>query len=247
MSGMSLNPLVALACTWAIAFSGANATAAAGDGTAAHALLEQTNALRVEAGAGAVVPEARLTAAAVRFAAYMADTGRYGHDADGRQPVDRVREQGYAHCLVAENIAFAHSDRGFDAEALATRVFDGWSQSPPHRRNMLDADMTEVGIATVQSRRDGRHYAVQVFGRPRSLAVRISLANRSRDTVRYELAGEPHELKPGVTRTHEHCRHALLALKDAGLDGRAAKPVLTTADARYRIDDTNDGVRLNRE
>jgi uncharacterized protein YkwD len=244
---MQVNTLAAMACAWIVATTMAGAAAAAGDGSAAHALLEQTNALRVASGAGAVVPEPHLTATATRFAAYMADSSRYGHEADGREVVDRVREQGYAHCLISENIAFAQSDRAFDAETLAKRLFDGWSQSAPHRRNMLDSDMTEVGIATAHSARDGRHYAVQVFGRPRSLAVRISLINRSRDTVQYELAGETYELKPGVRRTHERCRHALLALKDASLDGRNAKPILTTADARYRVDDTNDGVRLRRE
>jgi hypothetical protein len=177
----------------------------------------------------------------------MARTDRYGHQADGRQPSERADAQGYAHCLIGENIAFAQRDSGFDAEGLASRVFDGWSRSPPHRRNMLDGDMTEIGIATAQSPHSGRHYAVQLFGRPRSLAVRISLANRSRDTVQYELAGDNYELKAGATRTHERCRRAMLALKDAALDGRSAKPIVTTAGARYRVEDGDSGVRLRRE
>ena len=57
---------------------------------------------------------------------------------------------------------------GFRPDELAQRLFDGWVQSPPHRRNLLDGDMTDVGTAVAQSRRSGRYYAVQLFGRPRS-------------------------------------------------------------------------------
>ena len=98
-----------------------------------------------------------------------------------------------------------------------------------------------------QSARSGRHYAVQLFGRPRSLAVRITLTNRSRDAVHYELGGERYDLKPNVTRTHERCRRALLALEADGLDEGSAKPIAITPGARYRIDDVGDGVRLRRE
>jgi hypothetical protein len=212
----------------------------------AKLLLQQTNALRVEAGWGAVDNEKRLTAAAARFAAFMAEQDRYGHDADGRQPVERARAQGYDQCLIAENIAFASSTRGFAADELASRVFDGWTQSPPHRRNMLDSEMTEVGIATAQSARSGKHYVVQLFGRPRSLALRISLANRSRETVKYELGSDSFELKPGVMRTHDRCRRSLLALSTT--DEGKGKPIVIAPGAHYRIEDGDGGgIRLRRQ
>jgi hypothetical protein len=126
-------------------------------------------------------------------------------------------------------------------------VFDGWSASIPHRRNMLDGDMTEVGIATAHSVKSGRTYAVQLVGRPGTAAVVVSLANRARATVRYEFAGETFALEPGVTRTHSRCRKALLALKDPSLDARAAKPITTSPGVHYRIEDGPEGLRLRRE
>ena len=213
----------------------------------ARQILQRTNQLRAQSGWKALASEPRLTAAAARFARFMADTDRYGHEVDGRQPPERAQAQGYAHCLTAENIAFASSTRGFQADELAQRLFDGWVQSPPHRRNLLDGDMTDVGIAVAQSARSGRHYAVQLFGRPRALAVRITLANRSRDTVHYDLGGESYELKPNVVRTHDQCRRALLALNAEGLDGPSAKPISIEHGARYRIDDAGQGIRLRRE
>ncbi len=217
------------------------------DADAARRLLQLTNELRAESGWKALAREPRLSAAAARFAAYMADTDRYGHEVDGRRPSERVKAQGYDHCLVAENIAFASSTRGFQPEELARRLFDGWVQSPPHRRNLLDGDMTEAGIAVARSARSGRHYAVQLFGRPRSLAVRITLSNRSRDMVHYDLAGERYELKPNVVRTHERCRRELLAVEADGLEEGSAKPITVSPGARYRIEDSVDGVRLRRE
>jgi uncharacterized protein YkwD len=210
-------------------------------------LLRRTNELRAASGWKALASEARLTAAAARFARYMADHDRYGHEVDGRQSPERATAQGYEHCLTAENIAFASSARGFETDELAQRLFDGWVQSPPHRRNLLDGDMTEVGIAVAQSARSGRHYAVQLFGRPRSLVLRVTLANRSRDTVQYDLGDESYELKPNVVRTHERCRRALLALKPEGLEDSTAKPIAITPGARYRIEDAGGGIRLRRE
>jgi len=216
-------------------------------GDVARRILQRTNALRAESGWKPVANEPRLSAAATRFAQYMAETDRYGHEVDGRQPPERAQAQGYAHCLTAENIAFASSTRGFQADELAQRLFDGWVQSPPHRRNLLDGDMTDVGIAVAQSARSGRHYAVQLFGRPRSLVMRITLANRSRDTVHYDLGGESYELKPNVVRTHDRCRRALLSLNAEGLDGLSSKPIAIAHGARYRIEDAGDGIRLRRD
>jgi hypothetical protein len=218
------------------------------EGEVVRRLVQRTNELRAQSGWKPVAAEPRLTAAAARFARYMAETDRYGHEVDGRQPAERAQAQGYDHCLSAENIAFASSTRGFQADELAQRLFDGWVHSPPHRRNLLDGDMTHVGMAVAQSARSGKFYAVQLFGRPRALVVRISLANRSRDSVQYELAGESYELRPGIVRTHERCRRALLALKAEGLDETsAAKPIAVEHGARYRIEDAGAGIRLRRE
>jgi hypothetical protein len=223
------------------------AAAADFSGDVTRQILQRTNELRAASGWKPLASEARLTAAATRFARYMAETDRYGHEVDGRQPTERAQAQGYDHCLTAENIAFASSTRGFQAGELAQRLFDGWVQSPVHRRNLLDGDMTDIGMAVAQSARSGRHYAVQLFGRPRSLLMRITLANRSRDTVHYEFADERYELKPNIVRTHERCRRALLALNAEGLDELSSKPVAITHGARYRIEDAGDGIRLRRD
>ena len=49
-------------------------------------MVERTNAFRLEQGLGAVKPDPALEASARDFAAYMARTDRYGHEADGATP-----------------------------------------------------------------------------------------------------------------------------------------------------------------
>lgn len=61
------------------------------------------------------------------------------------------------------------SDRGSSCWAcwreLASRYFEGWKKSPGHRRNMLEASVTDTAVAVARSARTGRYYAVQLFGR----------------------------------------------------------------------------------
>jgi uncharacterized protein YkwD len=145
----------------------AAAAAAAAQGNAAEQVLAHTNRLRTQAGLRPLTVDARLSQAALAFARHMAETDRYGHQADGREPVDRAEAAGYRHwCMVAENIAWQYSSEGFDAATLARRLSAGWENSPPHRRNLLDPRAAEVGIAIAASASSGRHYAVQLFARP---------------------------------------------------------------------------------
>ena len=70
-----------------------------------RAIVEMTNAFRRESKLGEVKPNAALTAAARAFAEYLARTGKFAHEADGRQPAQRAEASGYRYCRVAENLA----------------------------------------------------------------------------------------------------------------------------------------------
>jgi len=208
---------------------------------AAAVLLTHTNRLRASSGLSALAAQPQLQAAAAQFAQYMARNDQYGHEADGRAPADRAKAAGYMHCVVAENIAFASSNQGFEAADLAQRLFDGWTHSPPHRRNLLDAELTEVGMATAYSARSNKHYAVQLFGRPRAMAIKFQLANPTDTAVRYELGAQRYTLEPGVVRSHEQCRRVPLVL--AG----AAEGVNPEAGARYRVVSSGGALQWRRE
>src|SRR5262245_66507113 len=80
------------------------------------AIVALTNAFRKQHQLGELKPNVALTAAARAFAAYLGRTGKFAHEADGREPHQRAEAQGYRYCLVAENLAFNLDSRGFESE-----------------------------------------------------------------------------------------------------------------------------------
>jgi uncharacterized protein YkwD len=208
-----------------------------------QSVVEQTNRFRTAQGLPAVREAPLLDRAAQDFAAFMARTDRYGHEADGRTPAERARAQGYDFCLVAENIAYEFSSEGFGANELAQRFVHGWENSPPHRANMLDPAAAETGVAVAQSRRTRRYYAVQMFGRAMADALRFELSNTSPANVSYRLDGERYSLPPRTTRTHRMCRPPRVEVQ---LPGRREPVPLRPVDGqRYVVAaDGRGGVEL---
>jgi uncharacterized protein YkwD len=129
-------------------------------------VVQETNELRREHGRPRLEREGKLEEAARDFARYLARTGRFDHDADGRTPGARARSQGYKWCFIAENIAYQYDSRGYATEALARELFDGWKKSAGHRKNLLAREATQTAVAIARSEKTGYYYAVQLFGRP---------------------------------------------------------------------------------
>ena len=123
------------------------------------------NDFRGEHGVKPLEREARLDDTTSYFARYIAANGNLDHRADGSTPAMRVRQRGYAYCAISENIAYEYSSRGFTPEGLARNFVEGWRDSPTHRANMLDRDVTETGLGVARNAA-GEYYAVQLFGRP---------------------------------------------------------------------------------
>ena len=174
-------------------------------GDTSKLVIEGTNRFRQEQGLAAVSSEAKLTQTARDFAAYMARTDRFDHDADGRRPPERARDHGYDYCLVSENIGFEFDSRGFATADLARGFVEGWKRSPPHRKNMEDGAAVDTGVAVARSAKTGRYYGVQMFGRPKALSVRFSVENRAGVTVDYRVAERTFSLPSRVVRTHTTC------------------------------------------
>lgn len=173
---------------------------------AAKLIVEHANQFRRQQDRQALAINKELTAAAKAFAHYMARHHRYGHTADGRTPAERAEAHGYDYCIVRENIAYQFSTRGFSAEKLAQRNSNGWEESPEHRENLLDPDVTEIGVGVAQSADTEYYFAVELLGRPKSAAIRFELVNQSDTAVEYAIDGKSYDLKPRQIRIHERCR-----------------------------------------
>lgn len=112
------------------------------------------NAYRAENGLSRLAPDRQLERAALQQAGYMAGAGRMEHDTGwGKDFASRVEDNGIKGAA-AENIAEGRMD--------LPRLFSMWMNSPPHRRNMLDARFTRFGLAYVRDgdRPDWRYWAL---------------------------------------------------------------------------------------
>jgi uncharacterized protein YkwD len=200
---------------WAVILAMSLAQARAGEPdlrAVERLVLERTNEFRGEEGLEALTGEARLLRTARYFAEYMARTDRYGHQADGAEPVDRATRHGYEWCQVSENISYQYTSATFGTAELAERYVGGWKRSPGHRRNMLDRGDVHIAVAVARSAKTGRYYAVQMFGRPKAMAIEFHVTNRTRERVSYRMAEKTYGLEPGSTRVHQQCVSEEIAL-----------------------------------
>jgi uncharacterized protein YkwD len=205
---------------------------------AVEQIVNRTNEFRRQHRLPSLRTNKKLAESATDFAEFMARTDRYGHQADGRQPAQRVAAHEYDHCLVAENIAQRYNSAGYETSRLAQVFVQGWIDSPGHRENMLDPDVTEIGAGLAHSDESGRYYAVQLFGRPKSEAIELEVANQSKTEVEYDLADTTFVIGPRQVRMHARCRASELVVR---LPNQATKTVLVKSKASYTIHSGADG------
>jgi uncharacterized protein YkwD len=93
-------------------------------------------------GLGAVALDPTLMRLAGEQARAMAERDKLDHDV-GRPFQERIRASGFDARVAVENIS-----AGYHTLAEA---FSGWRDSPPHRANMLNGNVTRMGIAAVYS------------------------------------------------------------------------------------------------
>jgi uncharacterized protein YkwD len=93
-------------------------------------------------GLGTVTIDPELMRLANEQASAMAARGALDHGA-GAPFKERIRKSRFDATIAVENI-------GAGYHTLA-EAFSGWRDSPPHRANMLNANVTHMGIAAVYS------------------------------------------------------------------------------------------------
>jgi uncharacterized protein YkwD len=112
-------------------------------GQATLCLLNQQRAAN---GVGPLVENAALSTASADYSQRMVAQGFFGHESpDGGTLVDRLTNVGYlgddAAWVVGENIGWGQASL-----ATARSMVTAWMNSPGHRKNLLSADYTQVGL-----------------------------------------------------------------------------------------------------
>lgn len=120
-------------------------------------LLELTNKERAKENLPPLKPNPQLFIAARKHSANMAKQSKMEHVLDGKTPFDRIKSTGYKYLLAGENIAYANYS--------IKEVVEGWMDSKPHRKNIMEPKFSEIGLGAVENK-EGITYYTQVFGRP---------------------------------------------------------------------------------
>ncbi|WKX69197.1 sigma-70 family RNA polymerase sigma factor [Streptomyces sp. XD-27] len=112
------------------------------------------NAERAKAGCAPVRPNDQLTTAAQRHSDDMAARHYFDHtEPDGSGPGERITAAGYQWQTYGENIAAGQQS--------PRTVMDSWMNSPGHRQNILNCDVTEIGVGVTDD--SGGPLWTQVF------------------------------------------------------------------------------------
>lgn len=122
------------------------------------------NDARTGSGLAALNPNDRLAAAAKAHATDMVCNNYLSHiGLSGSTPETRVTAQGYTASLVVENLYALHPAFGLNPQS----AFNWWMSDPTSRSNLLNPNVTELGISyqvSEQSLLGG--YFVVVFAKP---------------------------------------------------------------------------------
>jgi uncharacterized protein YkwD len=128
--------------------------AAPADPSAEAAVLALVNQARAAAGCGAVTADPALAAVARAHSADMRDRDYFAHTSpEGLSPFDRAEQAGIDYSR-AENIAYGQAD--------AAAVMKAWLESPGHRANILDCELTKLGVGVAEG--TGGPWWTQLFG-----------------------------------------------------------------------------------
>jgi uncharacterized protein YkwD len=129
-------------------------------------IVDLTNAYRQQNGLAPLSINPLLATAAQTHTQNMALQDFVSHtEPDGSTVDQRVSATGYQWALVAENVAAGYP--------TANAVVQGWINSPGHRANLLNPNVTEIGVgyyflANDTGSQNLNYYWTQVFGEPQS-------------------------------------------------------------------------------
>lgn len=127
-------------------------------------VIKLSNAERAKAGLPPLSENSLLKKAAQTKLRDMLQKQYFDHiSPDGKAPADVIEAAGYRYVIVGENLA--EGDFADDQDLVT-----GWMNSEGHRKNIMHAKYTQIGVAVERGTYQGRTVwmAVQEFGKPLS-------------------------------------------------------------------------------
>lgn len=130
-------------------------------------VFTMVNAERAKAGLPALTHETKLRSVARLHSIDMAAKSYFAHNApDGKTPADRLTAAGIGFSAWAENIRWVSAPRTNVANDIMYEAGTGWMNSSGHRTNILNPNVTQLGVGVYLNPARTRYYATQLFIRP---------------------------------------------------------------------------------
>jgi hypothetical protein len=121
-------------------------------------MLDLVNEERSKAGANPLKLNDKLDRSADAHTLDQAANNKMSHSgSNGSKLGDRIKNDGYIFSFAAENVAVGQKD--------PTQVMESWMNSSGHRTNILNPNLTEMGVGAATGQ-DGRIFWTQDFGTP---------------------------------------------------------------------------------
>lgn len=126
-----------------------------------EAIFVATNQQRARKRLPPLKKDSKLMAAAQQYADLMAAREQMSHNIGGLNLADKAKRVGYSFRLLSENIAL---NTELDGRFV---VQEQWMKSKGHRKNIMDDNITDIGIGISGPSKKNRYYYCQLFGTPR--------------------------------------------------------------------------------
>ncbi|MNS52443.1 Cysteine-rich secretory protein family protein [compost metagenome] len=132
-----------------------------------ESIFAMVNRERATAGLSALSHETALRNVARLHSIDMSAKNYFAHnDPDGKTPADRLRAANIGFSAWAENIRWVSAPRTDAANDIMYEPVTGWMNSAGHRANILNGNLTQMGVGVYLNPGRTRYYATQVFIRP---------------------------------------------------------------------------------
>lgn len=129
------------------------------DGTVnsfANEVLTLVNAERAKNGLKALTLDTGLNSVAQKHSEDMAKNNYFSHTSlSGKSPFDRIKGAGISYKTAGENIAAG--------QTTAAQVVNSWMNSEGHRKNILNASFTKMGLGFAKANSGYKTYWTQLF------------------------------------------------------------------------------------
>lgn len=154
-----------------------------------ESVVELTNNERAKEGIGALKINDELSQAAKMKLQDMIDNDYFSHESpQGTSPWHWIEKSGYDYKYAGENLAINF--------LTAEDQHKAWMESSKHKKNILNSNFQEIGVAVKKAKLDDKmtFITVQMFGTSSASIIGISEVKGISKTEKNSLAGEEPEM-----------------------------------------------------